>query len=255
VAHQVVIEAVDIYKAFGHIQALQGASLQVRSGEILALVGDNGAGKSTLTNVICGALRPDRGRLVFWGTDTTLQSIQHAQELGVETVYQDLALAPDLSVVDSVYLGREPIASSGWRRWTRTIARDVMYERTDAALRNLGIGLHSLRIPIRTLSGGERQAVAVARAVLWAKTVILMDEPTAALGTKQSAIVYRTMRAAAERGLAVVVVSHDIPRMLKIADRIVVMRHGQTITNRIASELTLADVVGLILGSAETSAA
>ncbi len=254
-ADQIVIEAVDIYKAFGSIQALSSASLQVRSGEVLALVGDNGAGKSTLAKVMCGALKPDRGRLVFWGAEIEVQSIRRAQELGVETVYQDLALAPDLSVLDNVYLGREPIASSGWRRWTRTIARDVMYERTDEALRNLGIGLRSLRSPIRSLSGGQRQAVAVARAVLWAKTAILMDEPTAALGTKQTAIAYSSMRAAAEHGLAVVVISHDIPRMLKIADRIAVMRHGQIITNRIAAELTLSEVVGLMLGSAETSAA
>lgn len=254
-ADQIVIEAVDIHKAFGSIQALSGASLQVRSGEIVALVGDNGAGKSTLTKVMCGALKPDSGRLVFWGTEIEVQSIRRAQELGVETVYQDLALAPDLSVLDNVYLGREPIAASGWRRWTRAIARDVMYERTDEALRNLGIGLRSLRSPIRSLSGGQRQAVAVARAVLWAKTAILMDEPTAALGTKQTAIAYSSMRVAAENGLAVVVVSHDIPRMLKIADRIAVMRHGQIVTNRIAAELTLSEVVGLMLGSAETSAA
>jgi simple sugar transport system ATP-binding protein len=254
-AGQIVIEAVDIHKAFGSIQALSGASLQVRSGEILALVGDNGAGKSTLTKVMCGALKPDSGRLVFWGTEADVQSIRRAQELGVETVYQDLALAPDLSVLDNVYLGREPIASSGWRRWTRAIDRDLMYKRTDEALRNLGIGLRSLRSPIRSLSGGQRQAVAVARAVLWATTAILMDEPTAALGTKQTAIAYSSMRVAAERGLAVVVISHDIPRMLKIADRIAVMRHGQIVTNRIAAELTLSEVVGLMLGSAETSAA
>lgn len=252
---RVVIEAIDVHKVFGSIQALRGASLQVHAGEVLSLVGDNGAGKSTLTNVMCGALRPDRGRLVFGGKEVDVQSIRHAQELGVETVYQDLALAPDLSVLDSVYLGREVIAAHGWRRWTREIARDVMYERTDEALRSLGIALRSLRTPIRTLSGGQRQAVAVARAVLWAKTAILMDEPTAALGTKQTAIVYRSIRAAAERGLAVVVVSHDIPRMLQIADRVAVMRHGQIVVNQPAGELTLTGVIGLMLGSADSSAA
>lgn len=248
------IEVVDVYKSFGGVRALQGATLTVSAGEVLALVGDNGAGKSTLAKVICGALRPDRGELVFWGQQVQVQSIRHAQELGVETVYQDLALAPDLSVLDNMFLGREPIATSGWRRWLRALDRETMYAETDKALTDLGITLQSLRNAVRNLSGGQRQAVAVARAVLWARTAILMDEPTAALGTKQTAIVYGSIRAAADRGLAVVVISHDIPRMLTLADRIAVMRHGQIVVVRPASELSLPEIVGLMLGASQTEA-
>jgi simple sugar transport system ATP-binding protein len=254
VASDTVIEVSDIRKSFGGVRALQGASLRVNAGEVLALVGDNGAGKSTLAKVICGALRPDGGQLAFWGKPVEVQSIRHAQDLGVETVYQDLALAPDLSVLDNVFLGREPIADRGWRRWLRSLDREAMYEETDAALTELGITLQSLRGAVRNLSGGQRQAVAVARAVMWARTAILMDEPTAALGTKQTAIVYDSIRAAADRGLAVVVISHDIPRMLTLADQIAVMRHGRIVVTRPASELTLPEVVGLMLGATQAEA-
>lgn len=253
-AAEAVIEVVDVHKSFGGVRALQGATLTVNAREVLALVGDNGAGKSTLAKVICGAIRPDSGRLAFWGQQVQVQSIRHAQELGVETVYQDLALAPDLSVLDNVFLGREPLATTGWRRWLRSLDRETMYVETDRALSDLGITLQSLRNAVRNLSGGQRQAVAVARAVLWAKTAILMDEPTAALGTKQTAIVYDSIRAAADRGLAVVVISHDIPRMLTTADRIAVMRHGQVIVTCPASEMSLPEVVGLMLGASQAEA-
>jgi simple sugar transport system ATP-binding protein len=243
-----VIEAREITKSFGHVQALRGASLQIRAGEILALIGDNGAGKSTLTKIICGALTPDGGELVFMGERTRLQSIGHAHQLGVETVYQDLAQAPDLSVAENMFLGREPVRG-GLGRLLGTLSRRQMYRETGAALQRLGINLPSLRVPIRQLSGGQRQAVAVARAAMWATRAILMDEPTAALGAKQTRIVYRTMRAAAERGLAVVVISHDIPRMLKLAHRVAVMRHGVVIATAPTSATTLPEVLGLMLGT------
>jgi simple sugar transport system ATP-binding protein len=244
-----VIEAVDIVKRFGHVQALSGASLQVRPGEVLALVGDNGAGKSTLTKVICGALAPDGGTLSFSGETTTVTSIRHAQELGVETVYQDLALAPDLSVAENMFLGREPLRRGVLGRWSAALDRRRMREAASDAIRAAGITtLASVDRSVRELSGGQRQAIAVARAVMWATSAILMDEPTAALGTKQTAIVYESIRSAAARGLAVVVISHDIPRMLSLADRIAVMRQGRTVANMPAHELSLTDVVTLMLG-------
>jgi simple sugar transport system ATP-binding protein len=244
-----VIEAIDIVKRFGHVQALAGASLQVRPGEVLALVGDNGAGKSTLAKIICGALAPDAGRLVFWGETTAVTSIRHAQELGVETVYQDLALAPDLSVAENMFLGREPIARGLLGSWTAALDRRKMRQAAQEAIRAAGITtLNSVDRSVRDLSGGQRQAIAVARAVMWATTAILMDEPTAALGTKQTDIVYESIRSAAARGLAVVVISHDIPKMLTLADRIAVMRQGRTISNAPADDLTLTDVVTVMLG-------
>jgi simple sugar transport system ATP-binding protein len=241
------IRARGIRKAFGHLQALRGADLVLRRGEILALVGDNGAGKSTLTKIICGALEADDGELEFWGEPVRVQSIGHAHELGVRTVYQDLALAPDLSVADNLFLGREP-TRGGLAGRLGVLDRGLMRAETRDALLRLGIDLRSLSVPVRYLSGGQRQALAVARAINWATTAVLMDEPTAALGPRQSAIVYDTVAAAATRGLAVLVISHDIPRMLQVADRIAVMRQGSVVAEQPAAALRLADVIGLMLG-------
>jgi len=241
------IRATGIAKSFGHLEALRGASLEIRPGEILALVGDNGAGKSTLTKIICGALEADGGELAFWGEPVRVQSTQHAHDLGVHTVYQDLALAPDLSVADNLFLGQE-IVAPGWRGRLGLLERRTMRDEAREAVGRLGIQLRDLSIPVRNLSGGQRQALAVARAINWATTAVLMDEPTAALGPKQSAIVYETVQAAAARGLAVLVISHDIPRMLEVAHRIAVMRHGVVVAERDAHSVRLTDVIGLMLG-------
>ncbi len=248
VEHRVpAIRAIGIVKRYGHLEALRGADLDLHPGEIVALVGDNGAGKSTLTKVICGAVAADDGALEFRGRPTHIQSIHDAHELGVHTVYQDLALAPHLSVADNLFLGREPIPS-GWRRVIGLLDRGAMVDETRSALGRLGISLRDYAVPVGNLSGGQRQALAVARAITWATTAVLMDEPTAALGPKQSEIVYQTVTAAADRGLAVLVVSHDIPRMLDVAHRIAVMRHGRVVATREARSLRLEDVIGLMLG-------
>jgi simple sugar transport system ATP-binding protein len=244
---QAAITATGILKRFGHLEALRGAEIELRQGEVLAVVGDNGAGKSTLANIMCGALAPDGGELRFWGEPVQVQSIAHAYELGVGVVYQDLSLALDLSVADNLFLGRE-LNEDGWGRHLGALSRARMQEAAGEALLRLGIRLKSMSVPVRNLSGGQRQALAVARAMTWATTAVLMDEPTAALGPKQTQIVFDTIRAAAERGLAVLVISHDIPRMLNIADRIAVMRHGLVVTTRPASELSLSGVISLMLG-------
>jgi len=241
------IRATGIVKRYGHLEALRGASLDLHAGEIVALVGDNGAGKSTLTKVICGAVLADEGELSFRGVPTRIQSIHDAHELGVHTVYQDLALAPHLSVADNLFLGREPIPA-GWRRTVGVLDRRRMVDETRAAMGRLGISLRDYSVPVGNLSGGQRQALAVARAITWATTAVLMDEPTAALGPKQSAIVYQTVSAAAQGGLAVLVISHDIPRMLQVAHRIAVMRHGAVVAVRDARTVRLAEVIGLMLG-------
>lgn len=241
------IRATGIVKRFGHLHALRHASIDLRPGEVVALVGDNGAGKSTLAKVICGAVAADEGELSFWGEAIRVQSIQHAHELGVHTVYQDLALAPHLSVADNLFLGREPVRG-GWGSLLGVLDRARMVEETKQAMSRLGISLRDYNVPVGNLSGGQRQALAVARAITWATTAVLMDEPTAALGPKQSAIVYETVQAAAERGLAVLVISHDIPRMLEVAHRIAVMRHGSVVAVRDAKSVRLTDVIGLMLG-------
>jgi len=246
------ITATGIVKRYGHLEALRGASIDLHPGEVVALVGDNGAGKSTLTKVICGAIPADAGELSFWGEPTRVQSIHHAHELGVHTVYQDLALAPHLSVADNLFLGREPIPT-GWRSLLGVLDRRRMIDQTREAMSRLGITLRDYTVPVGDLSGGQRQALAVARAITWARTAVLMDEPTAALGPKQSAIVYETVTAAAERGLAVLVISHDIPQMLHVADRIAVMRHGTVVAVREARSMRLPDVIGLMLGEEVTA--
>jgi simple sugar transport system ATP-binding protein len=252
-ANNVAIRASNIHKNFGHLQALRGADLEMRGGEITALLGDNGAGKSTLAKIICGAHSKDAGELYYWGEKKDVQSIQQAHELGVFTVYQDLSLAPDLSVADNLFLGRE-IIYQGLRGKMGMLDRRKMREETEHALARLGIGLKSITVRTRALSGGERQALAVAKAVTWATTALIMDEPTAALGAKQSAIVYDTMRAAANRGLAVLVISHDIPRMLEVSDRIAIMRHGKIIENMNSDDADLGEVIHLMLaGKGDTN--
>jgi simple sugar transport system ATP-binding protein len=234
-------------KRFGHVKALMDASVTVRPGEVVALFGDNGAGKSTLLKILLGIHRPDAGTLVIDDREVRPHSISEVQELGVDCVHQDLALAPDLSVVDSMYLGHE-VVRKGLAGRLGVVARHEMTARADAALRELSIKLPSLTVPVSDLSGGQRQAVAVARAVMWSRTSVLMDEPTAALGARQSAIVCELMRAVANRGLGVLVVSHDIPRVLKVADRVTVLWRGRTALEEPAGNLTVPDVVAAMVG-------
>lgn len=243
--------ASDVWKRFGHVQALRGAAITLRYGEVVTLFGDNGAGKSTLLKILCGVIKPDKGRITLGGEPVQFRSIRDAQERGIDVVFQDLALAPDLTVAENVFLGHE-LLRTGWQARFGFLARRDMETRADVALRHLGIGLPALSVPIRLLSGGQRQAVAVARAVMWARTCVLLDEPTAALGARQSDIVCGIIRSAAERNhRAVLVVSHDIPRMLGVADRVVVLRHGAVVHEGEASGLTVADVVALMVGGAK----
>jgi simple sugar transport system ATP-binding protein len=248
------ISAAGIVKRFGHVHALRGASVSVRAGEIVALVGDNGAGKSTLAKVICGSLQPDDGQISFWGQPVAIQSITHAHELGLYTVYQDLAQAPDLTVAENFFLGRE-LYRGGLARRLGVLDRGRMEAETRTALDRLGIRLKAIAAPVRELSGGQRQALAVARATAWATTGLIMDEPTAALGTRQTAMVYEAIGAAAGRGLAVLVISHDIPRVLGAAHRVSVMRHGLVIADLPAADTSVDEVIGLMLGSATTGRA
>lgn len=237
-----VIAARNIAKRFGHVQALRDASVSVAAGEVVALVGDNGAGKSTFMKTLLGINRPDSGTIVIGGETVELTGIRDAQARGVDAVHQDLALAPDLPVVDNMFLGHETTVGPGILR------RSEMKERADAALRELGIALPSLSVAVRELSGGQRQAVAVARAVMWSTTAVLMDEPTAALGARQSEIIAELMRTVAARGLGVLVISHDLPRILKVADRVTVLWRGETVLDTEAAQLTVPDLVATMVG-------
>lgn len=243
----VALAAAHVQKRFGHVQALVDASITVHRGEIVALFGDNGAGKSTLLRVLLGIYRPDDGDLVIDGVHRDLGSIRDAQEHGIEAVHQDLALAPDLSVIDNMFLGHE-VTQGGVLGRIGVLARKRMAERADEALRQLAIKLPSVYVPVRDLSGGQRQAVAIARAVMWARTAVLLDEPTAALGARQSEIVCDLLRTVAARGLAVLVVSHDLPRVLKVADRVTILWRGKTARDEKATGLTVPDVVAAMVG-------
>jgi simple sugar transport system ATP-binding protein len=243
-----------IAKRFGHVQALSDASVTVHRGEVVALFGDNGAGKSTLLKTLLGLERPDSGEMIIGDDVVRLESIRDAQGLGVEAVHQDLALAPELSVIDNMFLGHEPMRG-GPLRVFGVLDRAEMTERADAALRGLSIKLPSLRVPVRSLSGGQKQGVAVARAVMWGHTAILMDEPTAALGARQSEIVCELMRTVAERGLGVLVVSHDLPRVLKVADTVTILWRGTTALEAPAKGLTVPEVVSTMVGYSKENAA
>lgn len=243
------IELRGVWLRFGHVTALQGADLSLWRGEVLALVGDNGAGKSSLVNVIAGVYRPDEGQMLIHGRPVRCSSPKDSQMLGIQSVFQDLAEALDLTPVENIFLGRET-AVRGWLGRIGVISRRAMLLEADSALRELHIALPSLQIPVRQLSGGQRQAVAVARAVKWATSAVLMDEPTASLGARQTQIVFDTMRAAAAHGLGVLLISHDIPTVLRVADRIAVMRHGRVVGTSPASSMDLEQVMHLMLGGA-----
>ena len=243
---RVAVAGRGIAKRFGHVEALCGADVEVRHGQVVALLGDNGAGKSTLLKTLLGVVRADRGEVVVQDEDVELGSVRDVQRRGVECVYQDLALAPDLSVAASLFLGREPLLG-GLRGRLGILARREMAERAERALQELSIPLSS-GVAIGELSAGQRQAVAVARAVMWARTAVLMDEPTAALGARQSDLVYALIRTVASRGLGVLLVSHDLPRALEVADRVAILAHGMTVHEGPADELSVPDAVGLMVG-------
>lgn len=251
---EIAIAGRRIAKRFGHVQALIDANVTVRRGEVVALFGDNGAGKSTFLRMLLGINQPDSGELVIADRPTVLHSVRDAQAQGVDCVHQDLALAPDLSVIDNMFLGHE-VRRGGLAGRTGVLSRREMAERADAALRDLGIALPSLTVPVRELSGGQRQAVAVARAVMWSRTAVLMDEPTAALGARQSEIVCDLMRTVADRGLGVLVVSHDLPRTLRVADRVTILWRGRTALEAEAADLTVPDCVAIMVGYSKEAAA
>ena len=236
-----------VTKCFGHVEALRGVDCEVGAGEVVALLGDNGAGKSTLLSVICGAVAPDSGDVHVFGESLTPSSVHRAKDLGLEMVYQDLALAPHLSVLENVFIGNELLQPGilgklGW------LDRRRMATRADKDIRRLGVALPSMRTPVIELSGGQRQVVAIARAAMFAKRAILLDEPTAALGVRQTNLVIEIIRGAASSGLGVLVVSHDVSRVLKLADRVVVLRQGRVALVSAASALSLEDVVSAMVG-------
>jgi D-xylose transport system ATP-binding protein len=232
-----------ISKRFGAAQALDGVDLEVHPAEVVALVGDNGAGKSTLVKIIAGIFPPDAGQMRLAGQEIRLRGPKDATALGIATVYQDLALCDNLDVVSNLFLGKEEV------RFPRVIDEEAMERRALEVLATLNVSLPSVRVPIAALSGGQRQSVAVARAILGSAQLVLMDEPTAALGVAQTKQVLELIVRLREHGLSVVVISHNLADVFQVSDRIVVLRLGQLAGNLRTKETTREEVVARITGA------
>ena len=243
-----ILEARNIVKTYGHVNALEGANFTVYPGEVVALIGDNGAGKSTLTKIISGVIRPDSGELLFDGRLVHISSPAVAQELGIETVYQDLALAPDLDGAANVYMGRE-LLKPGLLGKLGVLDKRAMKSGAETAFKDLGVAVKDADAAVAYLSGGQRQGVAVARAASWASRVIIMDEPTAALGVVQTENVLNVISRVRDSGVAVVLISHNMPDVMKVADRIEVLRLGQRVAVFRQDEATLESLVGAMTGA------
>lgn len=245
---QVILRVQNLRKRFGAVQALKGVNLEVSSGEVLALVGDNGAGKSTTIKMISGVNQPDEGEIFIEGKAVKLSGPDVAESLGIQTVYQDLALCDNLDIVSNLFLGRE-LRRTLIPGVLSVVDKEEMEKRAIPVLDSLGINLPPLTTPVASLSGGQRQTVAVARAVLWGSKLVLLDEPTAALGVAQTKSVLELIRKLADKGIAVIVISHNLSDVFQVADRITVLRLGETIANFKKDQVTNEEVVAAITGA------
>ncbi|NOV19173.1 sugar ABC transporter ATP-binding protein [Ensifer adhaerens] len=241
-----VLEVRNVAKRFGSVTALEDINLSIQQGEIVALLGDNGAGKSTLMNIMCGANQPDEGAVLINGQP--IKSLRHAQEMGVGMVYQDLAMAPDLNVAENMFLGRE-LTIGDRKSFPALLDRPRMNKLATEQIEKLGITtLRDVRTKVSSLSGGQRQVAAIARAMMWTKAAILLDEPTAALGPKQVGVVLDAIRSAAAQGLGVCIIAHDIPHILALAHKLVILRRGRVALVTSTAGQTVSSVVTEMIG-------
>lgn len=243
-----VLEARNIVRAFGNVQALRGADFSADAGEVVALIGDNGAGKSTFTRILVGADQPDSGEVLIDGRPVSLSSPLVAQQLGVGVVYQDLALAADLDIPSNLYLGRE-LMRPGLLGALGFMDRKAMRAGTAETYERFGVQHGSLGHPVSALSGGQRQSVAVARSIAFGGRIIFMDEPTAALGVQQTGKVLDLIKRVRDEGTTVVLISHNMTDVLEVADRIQVLRLGRRVATFTRAEATLEGLVGAMTGS------
>lgn len=247
-----VLQAKGLVKRYGRVVALNNADFDLYPGEILAVIGDNGAGKSSLIKALSGALIPDEGQILLDGMPVSFRSPQDAQEAGIATVYQTLALSPALSIADNMFLGREMRKPGPLGRYFRILDRAAMEAQARAMLSDLGLlTIQNIRQPVETLSGGQRQGVAVARAATFGSKVVIMDEPTAALGVKESRRVLDLILRVREKGLPIVLISHNMPHVFEIADRIHIHRLGQRLCTIRPKDYAMADAVAFMTGAKE----
>jgi D-xylose transport system ATP-binding protein len=243
-----VLELKGISKRFGAVQALNAVDFEAYADQVVGLVGDNGAGKSTLVKIISGVYQPDEGEYYYEGKQVHVTQPSDATQMGIETVYQDLALCDNLDVVDNLYLGRESVEPL-IPGLLSTIDEIDMEQTARKLVGDLHVTLPSVREKVATLSGGQRQSVAVARAVLWNSKVVLLDEPTAALGVEQTHQVKELIKRLRSRGLAVVVISHNLADIFDVSDRIIVLRLGQRVATFETKDTNAESVVGAITGA------
>jgi len=250
-SREVIYELKNASKRYGSVVALDGASLKVHAGEVVGLVGDNGAGKSTLVKILSGAHQPDDGQIILEGKERVWASPREALEAGVETLYQDSGLAPHLTVSENVFLGREKFVG-GFLGKLGFLARKQMDHDAHSDLEAVGIAVPSSSRSVSQLSGGQRQAVAIGRAVAWAKKVIILDEPTNHLGARQAGEVLKIIKNAKAKGLGVIFISHTLPHVLEVTDRIVVLRLGRIVRDAATSEFSGDTLLGTITGTIKT---
>jgi D-xylose transport system ATP-binding protein len=238
----------NVARRFGAVTALEGVSLDIWPGEVLALLGDNGAGKSTLIKIIAGSQPPSSGRLLFEGREVAFASPADAKALGIETVYQDLSLCPNVDVVGNFFMGRELVRETLGLAWLREAEMERI---TAAALAGIGTRLPNVRAKVETLSGGQRQAIELCRFVHFGGRLVLLDEPFAALGVAQTRKGLELIEAVKGRGVAVVVITHNVLHALQVADRMVVLRRGRVVGERRRGETSHDEIVALITGTAD----
>ncbi|MET7337560.1 ATP-binding cassette domain-containing protein [Nonomuraea sp. NPDC005650] len=248
-----VLQARGLVKRYGHVTALDGADFELLPGEVLAVIGDNGAGKTSLIKALTGALQPDTGEILLDGEPVRFRDPLEARRKGIETVYQDLAVAASLDIATNMFLGRELRKPGILGSVFRLLDKKRMREESARHMADLKIGLRSLTQPVESLSGGQRQGVAVARAVAWATHVVVMDEPTAALGVKESGQVLDMIKRVRDGGTPVVLISHNMPHVFEIADRIHVQRLGRRVAQIKPGDHSMAEVVAIMTGALQVS--
>ena len=245
----IVLEARGLVKHYGHVVALDGTDFEVRAGEIMGIIGDNGAGKSSLIRALSGALIPSAGEIRLDGGVVRLRTPLDARRAGIETVYQDLAVAPALSIAENLFLGRELRRVGAAGSVLRLLDHERMRTEATRHLDELGIRVRSMKQPLESLSGGQRQGVAVARAAAFARHVVILDEPTAALGVRESAGVLDLIRRVRDRGLSVVLISHNLPHVFAVADRVHVQRLGLRAAIIDPRTTNMSDAVAIMTGA------
>ena len=246
---KVVMQAKGLVKRYGQVTALAGVDFELREGEILAVIGDNGAGKSSLIKALSGAIVPDEGQILLDGKPVNFRNPLEARRAGIETVYQDLAVAPAMTIYENLFLGRELRRPGFMGNVLRMLDKKKMLQESTARMADLKVGIQSMTQAVETLSGGQRQCVAVARSAAFARHVVIMDEPTAALGVKEGNMVLELIRRVRDRGLPVVLISHNMPHVFEVADRIHIARLGKRCAVLNPKTIGMSDTVAVMTGA------